>query len=202
MNALEPKRGKWRFRRERELRSRGSAEGQRWYENASTRRALTRPQLDIDRAIEVRSEGAGRGNAERCPQELRQCRFLPEPDVRALCDIVRGLLIEEANVQPVSSPVTVCGDIHGQLWDVLELLNVGGDVPGTSYIFMVRRAQPGPGSAPQGDFVDRGHYSLETFSILLALKARWPSRVTLLRGNHESRQITQAYGFYGARTAP
>ncbi|KAG6905382.1 Serine/threonine-protein phosphatase 6 catalytic subunit [Tephrocybe rancida] len=114
---------------------------------------------------------------------LLTCTHLPEADMKALCTHVRAILVEESNIQPVSSPVTVCGDIHGQFWDLKELLRRGGMVPERSYIFM-------------GDFVDRGHYSLETVSLLLALKARYPDRVTLLRGNHESRQITQVYGFY------
>lgn len=70
--------------------------------------------------------------------QLRQCRHLPESAMKHLCQIVRARLMEESNVQPVSSPVTVCGDIHGQLWDLLELLRVGGEAPGTSYVFMVR----------------------------------------------------------------
>ncbi|EAA07900.6 serine/threonine-protein phosphatase 6 catalytic subunit-like [Anopheles arabiensis] len=114
---------------------------------------------------------------------VKQCKYLPENDLKKLCDIVCELLIEESNVQPVSTPVTVCGDIHGQFYDLEELFRTGGQVPDTNYIFM-------------GDFVDRGYYSLETFTRLLTLKARYPNKITLLRGNHESRQITKVYGFY------
>ncbi|TPX44890.1 hypothetical protein SeLEV6574_g04212 [Synchytrium endobioticum] len=126
-------------------------------------------------------------------ETVKKCQYLPETDIKKLCDTVRrpsssshhvkDLLMEESNIQPVHSPVTVCGDIHGQFYDLLELFRVGGEIPTTSYIFM-------------GDFVDRGYYSLETFTLLLVLKARYPDKITLLRGNHESRQITQVYGFY------
>lgn len=100
-----------------------------------------------------------------------------------------------------------------QFYDLCELFRTGGQVPDTNYIFMVclftafehlcgAALYLSVGSECchlQGDFVDRGYYSLETFTYLLVLKAKWPDRITLLRGNHESRQITQVYGFYGEK---
>ena len=87
---------------------------------------------------------------------------------------MKELLIEEPNVLPVSAPVTVCGDIHGQFYDLMELFRIGGDIPSKNYIFI-------------GDFVDRGYDSVETFELLMLLKIKYPSHITLLRGNHESR---------------
>lgn len=120
---------------------------------------------------------------DRWIEQLKRCEPLKESEVRVLCQKALEVLVEESNVQRVYSPVTICGDIHGQFYDLMELLQVGGDCPMTNYLFM-------------GDFVDRGFYSVETFLLLLALKVRYPDRITLIRGNHESRQITQVYGFY------
>ena len=75
---------------------------------------------------------------DRWLEQLRECQHLPEADMKLLCDHVRSILMEESNIQPVSSPVTICGDIHGQFWDLLELLRKGGEVPETSYVFMAR----------------------------------------------------------------
>jgi len=114
---------------------------------------------------------------------LKRCEFIKESEVKALCTRAKEILLEESNVQFIQSPVTICGDIHGQFFDLTELFQVGGECPETNYLFM-------------GDFVDRGYYSVETFLLLLALKVRYPERIFLIRGNHESRQITQVYGFY------
>ena len=108
---------------------------------------------------------------------------LAESEVKNLCEMARGVLLNESNVQPVPAPVTVCGDIHGQWHDLMELFRIGGSAPDTNYLFM-------------GDYVDRGYYSVETVTMLVCLKVRYPDRVFILRGNHESRQITQVYGFY------
>ncbi|VDO22278.1 unnamed protein product [Haemonchus placei] len=117
-------------------------------------------------------------------EQLYECKQLSENQVKTLCEKVAKEIIEkESNVQEVRCPVTVCGDVHGQFHDLMELFKMGGKSPDTNYLFM-------------GDYVDRGYYSVETVSLLVCLKIRYKERVTILRGNHESRQITQVYGFY------
>merc|ERR1719379_1925330 len=122
-------------------------------------------------------------NVDTMLESALACQLLDELAIALLCDHVKQVLIQECNVKPVPCPVTVVGDVHGQVFDVLELFRIGGHVPHTNYLFL-------------GDYVDRGPFSVETITILTCLKLRHPERITLLRGNHESRQITQVYGFY------
>lgn len=122
-------------------------------------------------------------NLNQTIELLKQGKHIPEETVYKLCLMSQELFMNESNVSHVDTPVTICGDIHGQLHDLLTLFDKSGGVENTRYIFL-------------GDFVDRGYYSLESFLLLLCLKLRYPDRVTLIRGNHETRQITKVYGFY------
>ena len=122
-------------------------------------------------------------------ERLWRCELIKEEEVVSLCNKIRELLGSESNVQRVDLPVTICGDIHGQFHDLIELFACGeGGVNchgriSANYLFL-------------GDYVDRGLNSVESVLLLFALKVCYPDKITLLRGNHESRQITQSYGFY------
>lgn len=108
---------------------------------------------------------------------------LTEHQCRSLCGMVREMLQGEPNCQVVRSPITVCGDIHGQFMDLKELLRICGAPPETNYLFL-------------GNYVNRGHMSVRAMTLMLLYKIRYRERVVLLRGNHESRKITQVYGLF------
>jgi serine/threonine-protein phosphatase 4 catalytic subunit len=115
--------------------------------------------------------------------KLYKCELLKLEEVAEICSMYRKIAVEESNIQRVQAPVSIIGDIHGQFYDLLELFKLNGRPPETNYLFL-------------GDFVDRGFYSVETLLLLLCLKIRYPDKMCLVRGNHESRQVTQVYGFY------
>ncbi|ETO06909.1 hypothetical protein RFI_30484 [Reticulomyxa filosa] len=138
--------------------------------------------VEIDKSKTITTDD-GNKDLDKQIEQLQKGKCIAESQAKVLCRKVIEVLMEESNVQRINPPVIVCGDIHGQFYDLLELFKVGGEIPNFNYLFM-------------GDLVNRGYHSAETFLYLLALKLRYPDRITLIRGNHESRQITQVQGLY------
>ena len=144
---------------------------------------------------------------------------LSEIEIRQLCVNARQIFLSQPNLLDLHAPIRICGtlspslfnrfkkwfrivfimllqtmrnitknttipgDIHGQYQDLLRLFEYGGYPPSAHYLFL-------------GDYVDRGKQSLETICLLLAYKIRYPSKIFLLRGNHEDAKINRIYGFY------
>ena len=145
----------------------------------------------IDRLLEVRGSRPG-----------KQVQLL-ETEIRFLCTKAREIFISQpilleleapikvcakknppcARLQGLFNPTQICGDIHGQYYDLLRLFEYGGFPPEANYLFL-------------GDYVDRGKQSLETICLLLAYKIKYPENFFILRGNHECASINRIYGFY------
>lgn len=108
---------------------------------------------------------------------------LSESEVSALCNKARDVFASQAMLLELDAPLQVCGDIHGQYYDLIRIFNYFGYPPKVNYLFL-------------GDYVDRGRQGLETVCLLLAYKVRYPESFYMLRGNHESSSINRIYGFY------
>lgn len=109
--------------------------------------------------------------------------MLTEDEMIGICTKVRPLILSQPNQLDLQGPLKICGDIHGQYSDLLHLFELCGTPDKINYLFL-------------GDYVDRGRHSLETISLLLCYKLKYPCRFFLLRGNHETQSVTRIYGFF------
>ena len=108
---------------------------------------------------------------------------LKEDEIKFLIDKSLQIIKEQKMLVELEAPLHVCGDIHGQYYDLLRIFEHCGYPGEYNYLFL-------------GDYVDRGKQSLEIVCLLLCYKIKYPTKVTLLRGNHESSVTNRIYGFY------
>ena len=108
---------------------------------------------------------------------------LKEEEIKFLIDSSLQIMKAQKMLVELEAPLHVCGDIHGQYYDLLRIFETCGYPGEYNYLFL-------------GDYVDRGKQSLETVCLLMCYKIKYPNKVTLLRGNHESSVTNRIYGFY------
>ncbi|UJR38499.1 hypothetical protein I4U23_031166 [Adineta vaga] len=124
----------------------------------------------------------GLPSISRLTKHLREEGHLDERCALRLVELARGIFEREPNMLLVQRPVTIVADVHGQFYDLLTILSAGGDPSNTRYLFL-------------GDYVDRGQFECECIFLLFALKIKYPQNINLLRGNHETRQMTKSFQF-------
>lgn len=114
------------------------------------------------------------GYASKVPKQL----CLKNSEVNAICRAAMDIFLSQPSLLELSAPVKIVGDTHGQYSDLIRLFEMGGFPPSSNYLFL-------------GDYVDRGKQSLENFLLLLCYKIKYPENFFILRGNHESANVTK-----------
>lgn len=135
----------------------------------------------IDRLLAVGMKKQTHGSSKS--RKLKDKLGLTSQEIKFILAKSRSIFMQQPTLLKLVPSVKIVGDIHGQFHDLIRIFNSCGYPPYTNYLFL-------------GDYVDRGHKSLETILLLLCYKIKYPENFFMLRGNHESANITKIYGFY------
>lgn len=109
--------------------------------------------------------------------------LLKEDEIKVVLLEVREVLLAQPMLLEIRPPVKICGDTHGQYYDLLRIFEKCGFPPQSNYLFL-------------GDYVDRGKHSVETIILLFCYKILYKENFFILRGNHECASINKMYGFF------
>jgi len=128
------------------------------------------------------SDGKEHINLPNLRAHLQKEGRLRREDGLQIISMAQKVYSQEPNLLRLNDPITVCGDVHGQFFDLLRLMEAGGDPKENQYLFL-------------GDYVDRGCFSTEVVFYLFAHKVTYPKSFYMLRGNHECRHLTAFFNF-------
>lgn len=117
------------------------------------------------------------------PQNVMAHAGVTKEEVELICSTVIPILDSQPTLLDIPAPLSVVGDIHGQLPDLMRVFEKTGTPDKTRFLFL-------------GDYVDRGQQGIECVSLLLCYKIKYPSTFFMLRGNHECSYINRLYGFF------
>jgi serine/threonine-protein phosphatase 2B catalytic subunit len=140
--------------------------------NPSTDRQITSvpyPETHILTEDELFNSSTGLPSISRLQKHLQNGGRVDERCASRLAEAAHQIFRSEPNIVKIEQPVTIVGDIHGQFYDFITILSLGGEPATTRYLFL-------------GDYVDRGQFQCECLFLLFALKIKYPKNITLLRG--------------------